>query len=125
MVQMDFTFMSNAVTEDVRATFLMMIDIKTDSVAVTACQKKEHDKFVQRFLLKSHESFGMSEELVLQTDTEIAPIDVAKFVASDRQAAIIIRQTRKKSSQSVGFVVNTGATYWSHWAQTTMIGTLL
>ena len=125
MVQMDFAFMPNAVTEDTRATFLMMIDTKTDSDAVTACQKKKHDKFVERFLLKSHESFGMSEELVLQTDTEKAPIDETKFVTSDRQAAIIIRQTRKKSSQSEGFVVITGATYWSHWAQTTMIGTLL
>ena len=38
--------------------------------------------------------------MVLQTDKETGPIDVAKHVAPERKATTIIRQTPKKSSQS-------------------------
>ena len=64
----------------------------------TAVQKKGHDKFVERFLLKGLESFGVTGEMVLQTDKETGPIDVAKHVAAERKAATIIRQTPKKKA---------------------------
>ena len=64
-----------------------------DKIVATAVQKKGHDKFVERFLLKSLESFGVTREMVLQTDKETGPIDVAKHVAAERKATTIIRQT--------------------------------
>ena len=50
--------------------------------------------------MKGLESFGVTSEMVLQTDKETGPIDVAKHVAAERKASTIIRQTPKKSSQS-------------------------
>ena len=38
--------------------------------------------------------------MVLRTDKEMEPIDVAKHLAAERKATTIIRQTPKKSSQS-------------------------
>ena len=66
-------------------------------MVATTVQKKGHDKFVERFLLKSLESSQMTNgDMVLQTDKETGPIDVAKHVAAERQATTIIRQTPKK-----------------------------
>ena len=73
-------------------------------MVATAVQKKGHDKFVERFLLKGLESFVMTGEMVLQTDKETGPIDVAKHVAAERKATTIIRQTPKKSSQTNAYV---------------------
>ena len=42
--------------------------------------------------------------MVLQTDKETGPIDVAKHVAAERKATTIIRHTPKKSSQSNAYV---------------------
>ena len=42
--------------------------------------------------------------MVLQTDKETGPIDVAKHVAAERKATTTIRQTPKKSSQSNAYV---------------------
>ena len=46
----------------------------------------------------------MTVEMVLQTDKETGPIDVAKHVAAERKATTIIRQTPKKSSQTNAYV---------------------
>ena len=81
-----------------------MVDNSSGQMVATAVQKKEHDKFVERFLLKSLESFGVTGEMVLQTDKETGPIDVAKHVAAEKKATTIIRQTTKKSSQSNAYV---------------------
>ena len=43
-------------------------------MVATAAQKKRHDKFVERFLLKGLESVGVTGEMVLQTDKETGPI---------------------------------------------------
>ena len=45
-----------------------MIDNSAGQMVATAVQKKGHDKFVERFLLKGLESFGVTGEMVLQTD---------------------------------------------------------
>ena len=76
-------------------------------MVATAVQKKKHDKFVERFLVKGLESFGVTGEMVLQTDTETGPIDVEKHVAAEREATTIIRQTPNKSSQSNAYVERT------------------
>ena len=73
-------------------------------MVATAVQKNGHDKFVERVLLKGLESFVMTGEMVLQTDKETGPIDVAKHVAAERKATTIIRQTPKKSSQTNAYV---------------------
>ena len=49
-------------------------------------QKKGHDKFVELFLLKGLEPFGVTGEMVLQTEKEMGPTDVAKHVANERKA---------------------------------------
>ena len=75
-----------------------------DKMVATAVQKGGHDKFVECVLLKGLESFVMTGEMVLQTDKETGPIDVAKHVAAERKATTIIRQTPKKSSQTNAYV---------------------
>ena len=85
-------------------TFLTMVDSSSGSMVATAVQKEGHDKFVERFLLNSLESFGRTGEMVLQTDKEAGPIDMAKHSAAERKATTIIRQTPKKSSQSNAYV---------------------
>ena len=69
-------------------------------MVATAVQKKGHDRFVERFLLKGLESIGVTGEMVLQTDKETGPIDVARHVAAEGKASTIISQTPKKSGQS-------------------------
>ena len=81
-----------------------MVDNSSGQMVATAVQKKGHDKFVERFSLKGLESFGVTGEMVLQTDKETGLIDVAKHVAIERKATTIIRQTPKKSSQSNAYV---------------------
>ena len=76
-------FLHNTGDKDAKVTFLTMLDNSLGSMVATAVQKKGHDKFVERFLLNTLESFGMIGELVLQTDRETGPIDVAKHVASE------------------------------------------
>ena len=44
------------------------VDNRSGSMVATAVQRKGHDNFVERFLLNSLESFGMTSEMVLQTD---------------------------------------------------------
>ena len=79
-----------------KSCFFTMVDNSSRSMIATAVQKKGHDKFVERFLLQSLESFGVTGEMVLQTDQETGPIDVAKHVAVERKARTIIRQTQEK-----------------------------
>ena len=97
-VQRDNVFMHNTGDKDAKVTFLKMVDNSSGSTVATAVQKKGHDKFVERFLLKSLESFGMTGEMVLQTDKEEGPIDVGNHVAAERKATTIIRQTPKKAA---------------------------
>ena len=99
-MQLDYAFLHDTGNKDAKVTFLTMIDTTSGAMVATAVQKKGHDKFVERFLLKGLESFGVTSEMVLQTDKETGPIDVAKHVAAERKASTIIRQTPKKSSQS-------------------------
>ena len=96
--------MHNTGDRDAKITFLTMVDNSSGSMVATAVQKKGHEKFVERYLLKSLELFGVIGEMVLQTDKETGPIDVAKQVAHERKATTIIRQTPKKSSQSNAYV---------------------
>ena len=63
-----------------------MVDNSSGQMDASAVQKKGHDKFVERFLLKGLESFGVTGEMVLQTDKEMGPIDVAKHVAAERKS---------------------------------------
>ena len=79
-----------------------MVDNSSGQMVATAVQKKGHDKFVERFLLKGLESFGVTGEMVLQTDKETGPIDVAKTLqlkekrqpSSDRLPRKAANQTR-------------------------------
>ena len=93
---MDHASLHNTGNKDAKVTFLTMVDNNSKSIVATAIQKKGHDKFVERFLLKGLESFGVSGEMVLQT----GPIDVAKHVTAERIVTTIIRHTPKKSSHS-------------------------
>ena len=56
--------------KDAEVTFLTMVDNSSGQMFATAVQKKGHDKFVERFLFKSPESFGVTREMVLQTDRQ-------------------------------------------------------
>ena len=68
VVQIDYAFLHNTGDKDAKVTFLTMVDNSSGSMVATAVKKKGHDKFVERFLLKSLESFGMNGEMILQTD---------------------------------------------------------
>ena len=85
VVQMDFAFLHDTGDKDATVTFLTMVDNSSGQMVATAVQKKGHDKFVERFLLKGLESFGVTGEMV-----ETGPIDVAKHVAAERKATTII-----------------------------------
>ena len=98
VVQMDYAFLHDTGDKEAKVTFLTMVDNSSGQMVATAVQKKGHDKFVERFLLKGLESFGVTGEMVT------GPIDVAKHVAAERKATTIIRQTPKKSSQSNAYV---------------------
>ena len=67
VVQMDYTFLHDTGDKDAKVTFLTMVDNSSGQVVATAVQKKGHDKFVERLLLKGLESFGVTGEMVLQT----------------------------------------------------------
>ena len=118
VVQMDYAFLRNTGDKDAKATFLTMVDNSSGQMVATAVQKKGHDKFVERFLLQGLESFGVTGEMVLQTDKETGPIDVAKHVAAERKVTTIIRQTPKKSSQSNAYVER------AHQSVEAMVGTM-
>ena len=75
----------NTGDKDAKVTFLTMVDNSSGSMVATAVQKKGHDKFVERLLLKSLESFGVTGGMVLQTDQETGPTDVAKHVAAEKK----------------------------------------
>ena len=103
VVQMDYAFLRNTGDKDANVTFLTMVDNSSGQMVATAVQKKGHDKFVERFLLKGRESFGVTGEMVLQRDKETGPIDVAKHVgqlkekrqpSSDRPPRNAANQTR-------------------------------
>ena len=101
LVHMDFALLQNTGDKDAKVTFLTMVDNSSGQMVATAVQKKGRDKFVERFLSKGLESFGVTGEMVLQTDKETGPIDVAKHVAAESKATTIIRQTpRKAASQT-------------------------
>ena len=104
IVQMDYPFLHDTGDKDAKVTFLTMVDNTSGQMVATAVQKKGHDKFVERFLLKGLESFGVTGEIVLWTDKETGPIDVAKHMATERKATTIVRQTTTKSSQSNAYV---------------------
>ena len=54
--------------KDAKVTFLTMVDNSSGQMVATAVQEKGHDKFVERFLLEGLEPFGVTGEVVLQTD---------------------------------------------------------
>ena len=118
VVQMDYAFLHDTGDKEAKVTFLTMVDNSSGQMVATAVQKKRHDKFVERFLLKGLESFGVTGEMVLLTDKETGPIDVAKHVAAERKATTIIRQTPKKSSQSNAYVER------AHQSVETMVRTM-
>ena len=95
---MDYAFLHNTGDNDAKVTFLTMVDNSSGSMVAMAVQKKGHDKFVERFLLQGLESIGVTGEVVLQTDKETGPIDVAKHVAAERKATTIIKQTPRKAA---------------------------
>ena len=101
---MDYAFLHDTGDKEAKVTFLTMVDNSSGQMVATAVQKKGHDKFVERFLLKGLELFGVTREMVLQTDKETGPIDVAKHMAAEIKATTINRQTTKKSSQSNAYV---------------------
>ena len=68
VVQMDHAFLQDTSDKEAKVTFLTMVDCSSGQMVATAVQKKGHDKFVERFLLKGLESFGVTGEMVLQTD---------------------------------------------------------
>ena len=100
-VQMDYAFLHDTSDKEAKVKFLTMVDNSSGQMVASAVQTKGHDEFVERFLLKGLESFGVTREMVLRTDKET--IDVAKHVAAERKATTI-RQTTKKSSQSNAYV---------------------
>ena len=66
-VQLDYTFLRDTGDKDAKVTFLTMIDNSSGSMVARAVQKKGYDKFVERFLLKSLELFGVTGEMVRRT----------------------------------------------------------
>ena len=86
VVQMDYAFLHDTGDKEAKVTFLIMVDNSSGQMVATTVQKKGHDKFVERFLLKGLESFGVTGEMVLQTDKGTGPIDVTKHVAVERKA---------------------------------------
>ena len=54
---MDHAFLHNTGDKDAKVTIFTMIDNSAGQMVATAVQKKGHDKFVERFLLKGLESF--------------------------------------------------------------------
>ena len=64
VVQMYFSFLHDTGGKDAKVTFLTMTDNSSGSLVATAVQKKGQVKFVERFLLKGLESFGMTGEMV-------------------------------------------------------------
>ena len=97
VVQMDYAFLHDTGDKEAKVTFTR-VDNSSGQMVATGVQKKGHDKFVERFLLKGLESFGVTGEMVLQTDKETGPIDVAKHVAAERKATTIIKQTPRKAA---------------------------
>ena len=95
VVQMDYAFLRNTGEKDPMVSFFTMVDKSSRSMVATAVHKKGDDNFIERFLLKRLESFGVCGEIVLQKDKRTEPIDVAKHVAAERKAITIIRQTPK------------------------------
>ena len=55
VVQVDCAFLHNTGDRDAKVTFLTMVDNSSGQMVATAVQKKGHDKFVERFLLKGLE----------------------------------------------------------------------
>ena len=97
VMQMGYAFLHNTGDKDAKVTFLTMVDNNSEQMVATAVQKERHDKFVERFLLKGLESFGVIGERVLQTDKETGPIDVAEHVATERKSD---RPPRKAANQT-------------------------
>ena len=64
LCQMDYAFLHG--DKDAKVTFLTMVDNSSGQMVAVAVQKKGHDKFVERFLLKGLESFGVTGEMVLR-----------------------------------------------------------
>ena len=84
VVQVDYAFLHDTGDKEAKVTFLTMVDNSSGQMVATAVQKKGHDKFVQRFLLKGVEPFGVTGETVLH-------------VAAERKATTIIRETPIKA----------------------------
>ena len=70
VVQMDYAFLHDTGDKEAKVTFLTMVDDSSGQMLATAVHKKGHDKFVERFLPKGPESFGVTGEMVLQTDKQ-------------------------------------------------------
>ena len=98
VVQMVYAFLHNTGDKDAEVTCFTLVDNNSRSMVATTVQTKGHGMWVERFLLKGLESFWMTGEMVLQTDRETGPIDVAKHVAAERKSTTIIRQTPRKAA---------------------------
>ena len=85
---MDHAFLHNTGNRDAKVTFLAMVDNSSGSMVATAVQKKGHDKFLKRFLLKGRRTKKRDGSMWQNT-----------WQLKER-ATTIVRQTLKKSSQS-------------------------
>ena len=87
VVQMDYAFLHETSDKEAKVTFLTMVDNSSGQMVAMAVQKKGHVKFVESFLLKSLESFGVTGEMVLQTDEETGPTDNTWQLREKRQSS--------------------------------------
>ena len=93
MVQCDYAFVHDAGDKLNKCTLITVVCCTTGAVLATVAVKKGSDPFVERSIIKSLESFGLTGDLVIQTDKEYGPIDAVRKVAAKRPGKTIIRQT--------------------------------
>ena len=89
VVQMVYAFLHDTGNKDAKVTFLTIVDNSSGQLVATAVQKKGHDKFVERFLLKGLESFGVTGEMAKKRDQSMWQ----NTWQAERKATTIIRQT--------------------------------
>ena len=59
---MDYAFLHDTGDKEAKVTFLTIVENSSGQMVATAVQKKGHDKLVERCLLKSLESFGVTRD---------------------------------------------------------------
>ena len=57
---MDYSFLHDTGDKEAEVTFLTVVGNSSGQMVATAVQKKGHDMFVEHFLLKGLESFGVT-----------------------------------------------------------------